>query len=276
MELDDCAFPLLEGVVVTSEKEVAFKDIDVALMVGAMPRKKGMERKDLLSANVAIFKDQGEALDKFAKKSVLVAVVGNPANTNACIMSHYSPSIPKKNFSALTRLDSNRATSMLAKRLKVPVDTVTKCIIWGNHSNTQFVDATAATCPGPAGDKVTAKLNDDNWLKNTFLPAIQTRGAKVIELREKSSAMSAAKAVTDHMHDWWHGTKKEEWVVMSVSSDGSYNVPKDLMFSFPVTISNKEWKIVKDIPMDEWAQAQFKKTLNELEEERKIALEACK
>ncbi|CAH8831163.1 unnamed protein product [Trichobilharzia szidati] len=209
MELQDCSFKPLRGVVVTHLPEVAFDQIDVALMVGAMPRKEGMERKDLLNANVHIFKQQGQALDKYAKKTVKVVVVGNPANTNALAMMKNAPSIPKENFSALTRLDHNRAQSYIARRLGVPSDSVKNCIIWGNHSNTQFVDVSHATVNKDGKSiPVFEAVGDENWIKNDFLSAIQKRGAAVISARKLSSALSAAKAVTDHMHDWWFGTKK--------------------------------------------------------------------
>lgn len=208
MEIEDLSLPLVKGVVPTDDTEVAFKDVDVALFVGAMPRKEGMERKDLLNANVKIFKAQGTALDKFAKKTVKCVVVGNPANTNCFILAHYAPSIPRENFSCLTRLDHNRAKAQIANRLKVSPDTVKNVIIWGNHSSTQFPDVRSATVNVNGKDTpVFEAVNDDNWLKNDFVSTVQKRGAAVIAARKLSSAMSAAKAICDHARDWWQGTK---------------------------------------------------------------------
>merc|ERR1712142_1018427 len=218
MEIQDCAFPLVRDVVATDDPNVGFKDIDAAFLVGAMPRKEGMERKDLLAANVKIFKVQGEAMDKHAKKSVKVLVVGNPANTNALICSHYAPSIPKENFSAMTRLDQNRAAAQLANKAGVGVADVKNVIIWGNHSSTQFPDAAHATISGKPAPEV---IGDAEWLKTVFLPTVQKRGAAVIAARKLSSAMSAAKAASDHMKDWFQGT--DSYVSMGVFSDGSYD-----------------------------------------------------
>lgn len=273
MELQDCAFPLVRDVVITDDPEVAFDDIDAALMVGAMPRKEGMERKDLLQANANIFRDQGKILDRKAKKSVKVIVVGNPANTNALIMMKNAPSIPKENFSSMTRLDHNRAQAQIAMRLKVPCTAVKNCAIWGNHSATQFVDVSSAVVHiGGKDVNVYEAVKDDEWIKNEFLATVQKRGAAVIAARKLSSAMSAAKAIVDHMHDWWYGTKPGEWVSMGVISDGSYGAPKDLFFSFPVEIKDKQWKIVQGLPMNAWAKSKFDITADELLEERKAAL----
>jgi malate dehydrogenase len=275
MELEDCALPLLQKVVATCTEEEAFSDIDAAMLVGAMPRKEGMERKDLLRANVKIFKSQGMALDKFAKKTVKVVVVGNPANTNALVASKYAPSIPKENFSALTRLDANRAQAQIASRVGVGCDKVSRCIIWGNHSNTQFADAHHAVVALADGRTVSAEeaVKDDAWLKGDFLKTVQTRGAAVIKARKLSSAMSAAKAICDHMRDWWVGTS--QWVSMAVISDGSYGAPKDVMFSFPVTISNGKWSIVQGLTMSDWANEKLKLTGAELEQEKNDALADC-
>ncbi|XP_076672595.1 malate dehydrogenase 1 [Andrena cerasifolii] len=268
MELEDLAIPLLREVVPTADPAVAFKDVAAAFLVGAMPRREGMERKDLLAANVEIFKVQGEALDKYARKDVKVLVVGNPANTNALICSHYAPSIPKKNFTAMTRLDQNRAQAALAARLAVQVDKVKNVIIWGNHSSTQYPDAAHATVSLQSGTKpVVSSVNDDNWLNTAFVETIQKRGAAVIAARKMSSAMSAAKAAGDHMRDWWVGTKAGEWVSMGVLSDGSYGIPKDIVFSFPVTIENGQYKIVQGLPISEFARSKLTVTSNELEEE---------
>merc|ERR1711936_71352 len=223
MEIQDCAFPLVQGVVPTDDPNVAFTDVDAAFMVGAMPRREGMERKDLLAANVKIFKVQGQALDQYAKKTVKVLVVGNPANTNAFIMSHYAPSIPKDNFTAMTRLDQNRASAQLAQKAGVGVEQVKKCIIWGNHSSTQFPDASHATINGKSAAEV---IGDVDWIKDVFIPTVQKRGAAVIAARKLSSAMSAAKAASDHMKDWFQGTAAGKWVSMGVVSDGSYGAPK--------------------------------------------------
>ncbi|XP_043469111.1 malate dehydrogenase, cytoplasmic [Leptopilina heterotoma] len=269
MELEDLALPLLRDVLPTAEPAEAFKDAAAAFLVGAMPRKQGMERKDLLSANVKIFKVQGEALDQFARKDVKVLVVGNPANTNALICSHYAPSIPKENFTAMTRLDQNRAQAALAARLGVQVDKVQNVIIWGNHSSTQYPDAAHATVTLSSGTKpVVDAVNDNDWLNGNFLETIQKRGAAVIAARKMSSAMSAAKAAGDHMRDWWMGTKPGQWVSMGVVSDGSYGIPKDVVFSFPVTIQNKQFKIVQNLAINDFAKEKLDATSKELQEER--------
>lgn len=277
MELEDCALPLLRGVVATVDTKTAFTDIDVALLVGAMPRREGMDRKDLLGANVKIFKVQGEALDNFAKKTVKVVVVGNPANTNAYIASKYAPSIPKENFSALTRLDHNRAKAQIASRLGVPCNNVKRCIIWGNHSNTQFPDVRHATVKMLDGTEkpAMAAVADDQWIKTEFLKTVATRGAAIIAARKLSSAMSAAKAICDHIKDWFHGTAEGDWVSMAVMSDGSYNTPKDVIFSFPVTIKDGKWTIVQGLNIDDWSTEKLETTAKELVEEKELALEQC-
>ena len=244
MELQDSALRLVKDVIATDDACVAFKDIDAAFMVGAMPRREGMERKDLLAANVKIFKVQGQAMDKFAKKSVRVLVVGNPANTNALIISHYAPSIPKENISAMTRLDHNRLAAQVALKTGCKVEDVRKVTIWGNHSSTQYPDITHCTIRGQSiGDMI----KDDNWIKENLVPTVQSRGAAVIAARKLSSAMSAAKAACDHMKSWWQGTQPGDWVSMAVFSDGSYNTPHGVMFSFPVTCTGGKWTIVKVI-----------------------------
>merc|ERR1712018_309595 len=232
----------------------------------------GMERKDLLAANVKIFKVQGEAMEKYAKKSVKVLVVGNPANTNALIISHYAPSIPKENFSAMTRLDQNRAASQLAIKVGARVQDVRKITIWGNHSSTQFPDAFHATINGKSA---TSLINNDAWIQNEFIPIVQKRGAAVIAARKLSSAMSAAKAACDHMASWWQGTTAGDWVSMAVVSDGSYGTPAGVMFSFPVTVANKEWSIVKGLNMSEFAKSKLAETGKELCEEREEAMAVC-
>jgi len=269
MEIQDCAMPLVRETVATDDPNVAFKDIDAAFLVGAMPRKEGMERKDLLAANVKIFKVQGEALDKFAKKSVKVLVVGNPANTNALICSHYAPSIPKENFSAMTRLDQNRAAAQLANKLNQPISAIKRVTIWGNHSSTQFPDAAQATSNGEL-----VKL-DQAWLETEFVPTVQKRGAAVIAARKLSSAMSAAKAASDHMKSWFSSTPADDWVSMGVFSDGSYNTPEGVMFSFPITIKDGKWSIVQGLEMSDFAKEKLELTGKELCEERVEAMAVC-
>jgi len=269
MEIQDCAMPLVRNTVATDDPNVAFKDIDAAFLVGAMPRKEGMERKDLLAANVKIFKVQGEALDKFAKKSVKVLVVGNPANTNALICSHYAPSIPKENFSAMTRLDQNRAAAQLATKLGQPISAIKRVTIWGNHSSTQFPDAAQATCNG---EKVEL---EQAWLETEFVPTVQKRGAAVIAARKLSSAMSAAKAASDHMKSWFSSTPADDWVSMGVFSDGSYNTPEGVMFSFPITIKDGKWSIVQGLEMSDFAKEKLSLTGKELCEERVEAMAVC-
>ncbi|ENN71398.1 malate dehydrogenase, cytoplasmic isoform X3 [Dendroctonus ponderosae] len=274
MELADCALPLLHGVVPTDDPAVAFKDVTAAFLVGAMPRKQGMERKDLLSANVKIFKVQGEALDKYAKKDVKVLVVGNPANTNALICSRYAPSIPKENFTAMTRLDQNRAQAQIAAKLGVPVRQVSNLIIWGNHSSTQFPDASHALVNiNGANTAVVEAIKDAAWLNSVFVETVQKRGAAVINARKMSSAMSAAKAASDHMRDWFLGTEDGRFVSMGVISDGSYCAPKDVIFSFPVTIKCGKWKIVQELGITDFARKLLDATGKELEEERQEAIQ---
>eukprot|EP00918_Siedleckia_nematoides_P080456 GHVU01176524.1.p1 GENE.GHVU01176524.1~~GHVU01176524.1.p1 ORF type:complete len:369 (+),score=45.61 GHVU01176524.1:107-1108(+) len=277
MELNDCALPLLAEIVPTADVNGAFKGVDVAMLVGAMPRREGMERKDLLQANVRIFKQQGQALDQHANKTVKVVVVGNPANTNAFICKKYAPSIPPQNFSCLTRLDQNRAKSQIAGRTGVSSGNVRNVIIWGNHSSTQFPDVRHATVD-VNGKKtpVFEAVKDDNWLKNEFISTVQKRGAAVIAARKLSSAMSAAKATCDHFHDWWHGTKEGEWVSMGVSSDGSYGIEPGLIYSFPVKIKpDHTYEIVHGLAIDDFSREKMDQTLKELIEERDSALEAC-
>lgn len=276
MELADCALPLLVSVVPTADPMVGFKDVDAAFLVGAMPRKQGMERKDLLSANVKIFKVQGEALDKYAKKDVKVLVVGNPANTNALVCSHYAPSIPKENFTAMTRLDQNRAQAQVAARLGVGITKVKNVIIWGNHSATQVPDARNASVEVDGVVKpVPGAVANDEFLKQEFLETVQKRGAAVIAARKMSSAMSAAKAASDHMRDWFAGTRGGEYVSMGVISDGSYGAPKDIVFSFPVQIQNRKWTIVQGLSVDEFTRSKLDVTAKELLEEKEEAMAVC-
>uniref|UniRef100_A0A098LYY7 Malate dehydrogenase n=1 Tax=Hypsiglena sp. JMG-2014 TaxID=1550645 RepID=A0A098LYY7_9SAUR len=276
MELQDCALPLLREVIATDKEDVAFKDLDVAILVGSMPRKEGMERKDLLKANVKIFKSQGAALDKYAKKTVKVIVVGNPANTNCLIASKSAPTIPKDNFSCLTRLDHNRAKSQIALKVGVTAKDVKNCIIWGNHSSTQYPDVNHAKV------KIQGKytgvyeaVKDDNWLKGGFITTVQQRGAAVIKARKLSSAMSAAKAICDHVRDIWFGTPEGEFVSMGVISDGnSYGVPDDLIYSFPVVLSkDKTWKFVEGLPINDFSREKMDLTAKELVDEKETAVE---
>lgn len=276
MELADTALPLLTEVIPTDDVAVAFKDVSVAFLVGSMPRKQGMERKDLLSANVKIFKAQGEAIDKYAKKDIKILVVGNPANTNAFICSHYAPSIPRENFTAMTRLDQNRARAQIAAKCGVGIQSVKNVIIWGNHSSTQFPDAKNATVNiGGASKSAYDAINDDDYVKNVFVETVQKRGAAVIAARKMSSAMSAAKAACDHVRDWWIGTQPGEYVSMGVISDGSYGVPKDIVFSFPCEVTNKQWKIVQGLNIDDFARGKLDLTAQELKEEKEEALAVC-
>uniref|UniRef100_A0A1A9W5C1 Malate dehydrogenase n=1 Tax=Glossina brevipalpis TaxID=37001 RepID=A0A1A9W5C1_9MUSC len=276
MELTDCALPLLREVIPTTDPAVAFKDVAAAFLVGAMPRREGMERKDLLSANVKIFKIQGQALDKYAKKDVKVLVVGNPANTNAAVCAHYATTIPRENFTAMTRLDQNRAQAQIACKVGVPVADVKNVIIWGNHSSTQFPDASHAVVKiGNAEKPAIEVISDADFLKSSFVEIVQKRGATVIAARKMSSAMSAAKAACDHMHDWWFGTPAGKFVSMGVMSDGSYDTPKDVVYSFPVEIKNKQWKIVQGLPINDFAKSKMALTNKELLEEKNEAMAVC-
>lgn len=260
MEIDDCAFPLVQSIVATTVEAEAFKDIDAAFLVGSMPRREGMERKDLLAANVKIFASQGRALANHSKPDVKVLVVGNPANTNALIAAKFAaPKISAKNITAMTRLDQNRAIHQVAAKHGVPVSEVKRVIIWGNHSSTQFPDISQAMI---SGKRINFEKHDEQ-----FIQTIQKRGAAVIAARQLSSAMSAAKAAADHMHDWWIGT--DEWVSMGVISDGNpYGIPDGLIFSFPVTVQNKEWKFVDGIQLDDFSKNAIKATTDELLEEK--------
>jgi malate dehydrogenase len=278
MEMMDCALPLVRGIVPTADPIVGFKDIDAAFLLGAMPRKEGMERKDLLAANVKIFKVQGEAMDKYAKKTVKVLVVGNPANTNAFICSKYAPSIPKENFSAMTRLDQNRAQAQIAAKLGVGIENIRNVIIWGNHSSTQYPDARFALvkpAQGGAESKFMDQLSDKTWLQDQFISTVQKRGAAVIAARKMSSAMSAAKAASDHMRDWWQGTPEGTWASMAVFSNGSYGSPSNVVFSYPVICKNKQWTVVKDLAIDDFSKSKIEATSQELSEERDDALAVC-
>jgi len=260
MELEDCAFPLLAGMEAHGDPMTAFKDTDYALLVGSMPRKAGMERAELLSINGKIFIGQGKALDAVAKRDVKVLVVGNPANTNAWIAMKSAPSLPRENFTAMLRLDHNRALSQIAAKTGKPVAAIQKLAVWGNHSPTMYADYRFATIDG-AGVK--DMINDQVWNKDVFLPTVGKRGAAIIEARGLSSAASAANAAIDHMHDWALGTGGG-WVTMGVPSNGEYGIPKDTMFGFPVTTEGGKYKIVEGLPIDEFSQGCIDKTLAEL------------
>lgn len=264
MELDDCAFPLLVDVIGTDDPKVAFKDADYALLVGARPRGPGMERADLLQENAKIFTVQGKALNEVASRDVKVLVVGNPANTNAYIAMKSAPDLPAKNFTAMLRLDHNRALTQVAKKTGKAVKDIKKLIVWGNHSPTMYADYRFATIDG---ESVKEMINDQEWNANTFLPTVGKRGAAIIEARGLSSAASAANAAIDHMRDWALGSNGE-WVTMGIPSDGSYGIPEGVMFGFPVTTENGEYQIVQDLQIDDFSQERINITLNELEEER--------
>ncbi|MGO4307774.1 MULTISPECIES: malate dehydrogenase [unclassified Cupriavidus] len=264
MELEDCAFPLLAGVVITDDPKVAFKDVDVALLVGARPRSKGMERKDLLEANAQIFTVQGKALDEVASRNVKVLVVGNPANTNAYIAMKSAPSLPRENFTAMLRLDHNRALSQVAAKTGKPVSSIEKLFVWGNHSPTMYADYRYATVDGK---NVKDIINDQVWNNDVFQPTVGKRGAAIIEARGLSSAASAANAAIDHVHDWVLGTNGKV-VTMGIPSNGEYGIPKDVMFGFPVTTANGKYEIVKGLEIDAYSQEKINITLKELEEER--------
>jgi malate dehydrogenase len=264
MELDDCAFPLLVGMEAHSSPETAFKDTDYALLVGSRPRGPGMERAELLAINGAIFTAQGKALNKVASRNVKVLVVGNPANTNAYIAMKSAPDLPAKNFTAMLRLDHNRAASQLAAKTGKPVSSIEKLAVWGNHSPTMYADYRFATIDGQS---VKDMINDQVWNKDVFLPTVGKRGAAIIEARGLSSAASAANAAIDHMRDWALGTNGK-WVTMGIPSNGEYGIPKDVMFGFPVTCANGEYKIVEGLAIDAFSQECINKTLAELQGEQ--------
>ena len=265
MELDDCAFPLLHAMVPASDPMVAFKDADVALLVGARPRGPGMERKDLLEANGKIFAPQGKALDRVAKRDVRVLVVGNPANTNALIAMKNAPGLKPTQFTAMMRLDHNRAVSQVAQKVGKPVSAVKKMIVWGNHSATQYPDLFQAECDGA---KVWPQINDQAWLEGTFIPTVQKRGAAIIEARGLSSAASAANAAIDHMRNWVLGSPEGDWVTMGVPADGSYGIPEGVLYGYPVTCKGGKYEIVKGIEISEFSRKRMDATLKELHEER--------
>jgi len=264
MELEDCAFPLLQGMQAHGDPMTAFKDADYALLVGSMPRKAGMERAELLSINGKIFIGQGKALDAVASRNVKVLVVGNPANTNAWIAMKSAPGLPRENFTAMLRLDHNRALSQIAAKTGKPVASIQKLAVWGNHSPTMYADYRFATIDGKS---VKDMINDQAWNKDTFLPTVGKRGAAIIEARGLSSAASAANAAIDHMRDWALGTNGE-WVTMGVPSNGEYGIPKDVMFGYPVTTEGGKYKIVEGLSIDAFSQECINKTLAELQGEQ--------
>src|SRR5690554_1987306 len=265
MELDDCAFPLLAGIDIFDDARKAFDGVNVALLVGARPRGAGMERGDLLEANGGIFKPQGEAINAGAAQDVRVLVVGNPANTNALIAQANAPDIPAERFTAMTRLDHNRAIAQLAKKLQVPVSDVKKMTIWGNHSATQYPDIFNAEVKG---ENAAQAVNDQQWLENEFIPRVAKRGAEIIEVRGASSAASAASAAIDHIYDWVNGTPDGDWVSMAVPSDGSYGVPEGLISSFPVVCKNGFYEIVQGLQINDFSRARIDASVAELSEER--------
>ncbi|MWA06330.1 malate dehydrogenase [Actinomadura sp. LD22] len=265
MELDDCAFPLLTGIDIFDDATAAFNGTNVALLVGARPRTKGMERGDLLEANGGIFKPQGEAINAGAADDVKVLVVGNPANTNALIAQSHAPDVPAERFTAMTRLDHNRALAQLSKKAGVSVADIKKMTIWGNHSATQYPDLFHAEI---GGKNAAETVNDQNWLENDFIPTVAKRGAAIIEARGASSAASAASAAIDHVHTWVNGTADGDWTSMAVVSDGSYGVPEGLISSFPVTTKDGKWEIVQGLEIDDFSRARIDASVNELAEER--------
>jgi len=264
MELDDCAFPLLSEIICTDDPNVAFKDADYALLVGARPRGPGMERADLLQENAKIFTVQGKALNDHASRDVKVLVVGNPANTNAYIAMKSAPDLPAKNFTAMLRLDHNRALTQLAQKANVAVADIEKLTVWGNHSPTMYADYRFATVHG---ESLKDKINDDAWNKDDFLPTVGKRGAAIINARGLSSAASAANAAIDHIHDWALGTNGQ-WVTMGIPSDGSYGIPEGIIYGVPVTCENGEYTRVEGLEIDDFSRERMNVTLQELEEER--------
>ena len=264
MELEDCAFPLLVGMVCTDDAAVAFKDSDYALLVGARPRGPGMERKDLLEANAAIFSAQGKALNDNASKDIKVLVVGNPANTNSLIAQRNAPDINPRQFTAMTRLDHNRAMSQIANKTGATINDVTHMTIWGNHSTTQYPDINHVLI----GDRGVNELVEKDWIRNEFIPRVQVRGAEIIKARGLSSAASAASAAIDHMNNWEFGTAENDWVSMAIPSDGSYGISEGIVYSFPVTCSNGQYKIVQDLEIDDFSREAMNASESELLEEK--------
>jgi malate dehydrogenase len=265
MELDDCAFPLLQGMLPASDPMSAFKDVEVALLVGARPRGPGMERKDLLEANGKIFAPQGQALDRVAKRNVKVLVVGNPANTNCLIAMKNAPSLKPQQFTGMMRLDHNRASSQIAQKIQKEVKQIRKVTVWGNHSATQYPDVFQAEADGK---KLWPMIDDPSWLEKEFIPTVQKRGAAIIEARGLSSAASAANAAIDHIRDWVHGTREGDWVTMGVPAEGSYGIPEGVIYGYPVTCKGGQYQIVKGIDISDFSRKRMDATLKELHEER--------
>ena len=264
MELEDCAFPLLTDIVQSDNAKIAFKDADIALLVGARPRSKGMERKDLIEANGAIFTVQGQALNEVANRNVKVLVVGNPANTNAYIAMKSAPDLPGRNFTAMLRLDHNRALSQLSSKSGMSVDSIKQLIVWGNHSPTMYPDYRFASIDGNSAPEV---INDQDWYENTFISTVGKRGAAIIEARGLSSAASAASAAIDHIKDWVLGSNGE-WTTMGVPSDGSYGIPEGVIYGFPTICANGDYQIIQDLEINDFSRSKMNNTLQELEEER--------
>ena len=265
MELEDCAFPLLQQIIITDDPKVAFRDTEIALLIGARPRGKGMERKDLIEANGAIFSAQGKLLNEYAARHVKVLVVGNPANTNALIAMKNAPDLDPRNFSSMMRLDHNRAIAQVAQKLFQPIHDIKKMIVWGNHSGTQYPDLNHAEIRGTL---VHDLLPDPDWVENEFIPTVQKRGAAVIEARGLSSAASAANAAISHIHDWMLGAHHNNWVSMGVPSDGSYGIPEGVIYGFPVRCKQGEYHIVQDLPISELGRKHMEGSYRELVEER--------
>ena len=264
MELEDCAFPLLTGMTATADPALSFRDAQVALLVGARPRSNGMERKDLLKANASIFTLQGKALNEYADRNVKVTIVGNPANTNAWIAMRSAPNLGPKNFTAMLRLDHNRALAQLAAKTGTSVTDIEKLVVWGNHSSTMYADYRFASI---SGQSVQTMIKDETWNREVFLPTVSNRGGAVIEARGLSSAASAANAAIDHVHDWFLGSNGK-WVTMGIPSDGSYGIPEGVVYGFPVVCENGEYQIVKALEIDEFSRTQMNSTLAELEKEQ--------
>jgi malate dehydrogenase len=264
MELNDCAFPTLNKVTATSDAAIAFKDCNFAMLVGARPRGPGMERKDLLLENAKIFSAQGKALDAVASRDVRVLVVGNPANTNSLIAQHNAPSLPRRRFTAMTRLDHNRGVAQLTEKSAAPQSQVKKIIIWGNHSATQYPDLHHATVAG----RPALSVVEESWFKDTYIPTVQQRGAAIIKARGSSSAASAAAAALDHIHDWMLGTPAGDWVSMAVPSDGSYGIPEGVIYSYPVTCKEGDYSIVQGLTISDFSRDKMQATHRELLEER--------
>jgi len=265
MELEDCAFPLLQQVIITDDPKIAFRDTEIAMLIGARPRSKGMERKDLIEANGAIFTAQGKLLNEYAERHVKVLVVGNPANTNALIAMKNAPDLDSRNFTAMMRLDHNRAIAQVAQKLFQPIQDIKKIVVWGNHSGTQYPDLDHAEIRGRPVRKL---LTDQNWVVNEFIPTVQKRGAAVIEARGLSSAASAANAAIAHMHDWILGSHHHNWVSMAVPSDGSYGIPEGVVYGFPVKCKQGEYQIVQGLEISEQSNERMQNSYRELLEER--------